>query len=104
MRAEGKIDLDKGTYKNLIVSKPDQLCSLHHTDTWLQASVQTAVRASDMDIDLPLRDQAQEVVVLVIASVCRALSHPHIPSPFADLLTRSSKSTLSSRSIAVLGR
>ena len=69
MQADGEVDLDKNTYKNLIVSKPEQLHSPNNINIRLQGTIQTSIRASNMDIELPYKDQAQEEIVLVIASV-----------------------------------
>lgn len=104
MQADGKVKLAKSTYKTLIVSHLGWLHLFDHVDHWLQASVQTAIKSSDINQELPLKDQEQNIVLLVVALVCPVSPCHCIPRQPIDLLTRLRNSSRSSRSIVALGQ
>jgi hypothetical protein len=70
MQADGKVEVSRTTYKNLIVSRPGWSCSLDCVNLQPQSYVRFAVDVS-LDKELPFKDQEMADLVKVIASVCQ---------------------------------
>jgi hypothetical protein len=70
MQADGKVNVSRTTYKNLIVSRPGWFCSLNCVNLQLQGYVCFTIDVS-LDVELPLKDQGMVEVVKAIVSVCQ---------------------------------
>jgi hypothetical protein len=102
MQAEGKLEVSRDTYKNLVVSGMRPLCPPNYIDLWLQSFTRRTVEKSDMDLTLPLKDQETTEVVKVVASVRWISCFMALLN--GSLALRLKKNIPSSKSTATLGR
>jgi len=100
MNVKDRVKLDKATYKGLIVSLPGPLCSRNYTNSYQQNYIHFTVKASGIDMEIPLKDQETVEVVRVVAAVCQVLHYVF----FIHLSIRSKNITHSLRSTAMHGR
>jgi len=89
MGADGKVEITKDEYNNLLVSRLGGFQLLNHTNLRWQNSIHIAVLSSGFDMSLPLKEQETVEVAKVIAYVRRTscdheivvilVTHPPFP-------------------------
>ena len=71
MQDEGNVNLSKDMCNNLIVSELVQSDSLNCIDLQLQSYLHNAVISSNINMNLPFKDQDMVEVTKVVAFVCQ---------------------------------
>ena len=73
-KGKKKLTVMKDMYNGLIISGSEQFHLPDHTNPQLQSYIHKGVKASNLNMDLPLKDQETVEVVKVVAFVCQ-ISH-----------------------------
>ena len=73
-KGKKKLTITKDTYNGLIVSGSEWFHLPDHTNPQPQSYIHKGVEASNLNMDLPLKDQETVEVVKVVAFVCQ-ISH-----------------------------
>ena len=103
MKAGGRVEINKDTYNNLIVSRLIGLQLPKHPNFQQQNCIHDAVKASRFDLDVPFKDQEMAEVTRVFAYVSQTTRRAPMISKSVPL-SRLRRSTLSLRSIRMLGQ
>lgn len=104
MQDEGNVNLSKDMCNNLIVSELVQSDSLNCIDLQLQSYLHNAVISSNINMNLPFKDQDMVEVTKVVAFVCQTHYFIIVSLDNLHMCTRWKRSILSSRSTKTLGQ